>query len=132
MWDHDTITGTALREGFYQAPVFTSRTLAIDGFPGWLLIRYLPLALENYVLYGLTISCTGSGRISGMGAHFTGRYPGDEPKSLWTGCQTGCALHFRMKNGERIVSVGICRHRKMSVAYLLPTVTVWSLLHGSK
>lgn len=73
--------------------------------PQLTLAQYLPLVLEGWELYGLSVFCLPAGGTGGMGTHFRRRGLDHQTKSCWTGDQRGSVVHFRLREGETILGV---------------------------
>ena len=128
MWDRDAIPGVVSPGAYYQIQTSHGLRISIPGFPGWRLMKYISLTLDNHILYGLTMFCTDEGGISGIGSHFKANNLSEERKALWTGSQIGCPIHFRMKDTERITSLGFCQRDHYSSLFIL--VCVYALHPG--
>ncbi|KAI9697797.1 MAG: hypothetical protein M1836_004473 [Candelina mexicana] len=107
LWDHDP-PDLAVNElspnTFHEHDSVLDPSQSIRGFPGWRLMRYLPLVDKGGTLYGLTMFCVRAGGIVGIAAHFR------SPHRDWThmvGFQEGFPIHFRMMEGEHITHVYI-------------------------
>lgn len=73
-------------------------------------------------LYGLTVCCSASGGIIGLGAHLR-RHSGDSDQSsysIWQGRSNGCNLHIRLKPNERIAAIWVlsCKASFFEYPYL--------------
>ncbi|KAI9749022.1 MAG: hypothetical protein M1835_001660, partial [Candelina submexicana] len=107
LWDHDP-PDLAVNElspnTFHEHDSVLDPSQSIRGFPGWRLMRYLPLVDKGSTLYGLTMFCVRAGGIVGIAAHF--RSPHTD-RTHMVGFQEGFPIHFRMMEGEHITHVYI-------------------------
>ncbi|KAK2795985.1 hypothetical protein FQN51_009530 [Onygenales sp. PD_10] len=113
LWDCDypiSAKNVLTAEMYYTHPR-PSPTGSVCETLAWTPVRHLPLQGAQSVLYGITLFCASSGGIVGMGAHFRCDRLSNKRKVSWTGRQTGCPIHFRLKAPETITSVWVVHHR---------------------
>jgi hypothetical protein len=124
MWEGDiplSANNVTNSNAYYQHPLSYSLRHQIQGFPDWQLVQYLPLVEDGYSLYGITVFCTSSGGMSGIGGHFRSN-TSYEKKNHWIGNQRGSPIHFRLGATEYITSVWIRYAEK--IQYFGPFLTV--------
>lgn len=118
---------------FYEHPrhdgLFRTSSASTRYLPDWKFVRYIKLYDEDLVLYGLTVFCSFSGGITGLGTHFASREPGHQNKTYWTGRQDGYPIHFRLKPEESIMSMWVCW--RADGLYVTPFIAVGDTWHSS-
>jgi hypothetical protein len=104
MWDQIPPANYVFRrENFYDK--WHEPPARILYFPGWRLMRYLPLQIEGSRLYGITAFCDGLG-ILGLRTHFQD-LDTLQTKMSQVGSDGGCPVHFRMQSDEYITYVWV-------------------------
>lgn len=89
-------------KAYYQNRSSLSAKYEVNGFPGWHLIRHLPLLKHRSVFYGITAYCAPEGAIVGLESHF--RCEGVTSSSS-IGRKIVCAIYFALADSEYINTV---------------------------
>jgi hypothetical protein len=84
-------------KAYYQNTSWVNPKYKVNGFPGWHLIRHLPLLKHRSVFYGITAYCTPTGATVGLESHF--RCEGVTSSSS-IGRKKGCAIYFALADSE--------------------------------
>jgi hypothetical protein len=84
-------------KAYYQNRSWLDPKYEVNGFPGWNLIRHLPLLKHRSVFYGITAYCAPAGAIVGLESHF--RCEGVTSSSS-IGSKIGCAIYFALADSE--------------------------------
>jgi hypothetical protein len=100
MWEGDIPLSAAITvssKAYYQEKSWPSVRREVNGFPGWQLMKHLPLLKHRSVLYGITAYCAPEGAIAGLESHF--RCEGVTSSSS-IGRKIGCAIYFALADSE--------------------------------
>lgn len=113
MWKGEIPNAASLPEAaYYQTGCWPSKEVHVAGFPGWRLMKHLPLVKQGNVLYGITAYCATEGGINGLESHF--RSSG-VTSALKIGHRTGCAIHFRLAESEYFQSAWVLCDESISI-----------------
>lgn len=107
MWDEPPEPqAMVLEKNFHDHQPGSSQV--IQGFPGWRLMRHLPLRQKDQYVCGLTVYCNGSG-ICGMESHFSFNIR-NKSKGKMLGYRLGCAITMCLGAGEAFTEIWLLHH----------------------